>query len=319
MSRNSTESLVEELSEYSIRAVAYHAGLSSDKREKAQDDFINDRVNVVCATVAFGMGIDKSNVRWVIHYNMPASIENYYQEIGRAGRDGMKSDTLLFYSVGDILLLRRFAEESGQKDVCLQKLNRMRRYCEADICRRRILRGAEKDELKEKGYDKLKTYGVGKDLSYKEWKEYLYQMLQLGYIEIDYMSAGHLKVTPLGRKVLFGEQQALMTIYQKIKDFALPTKKGGYKYRPIRPIESTSVDETLLDSLQQLRKQIAEREHTPAYILFSDDALEDMVRKKPVTLDEFSEIRGVGQLKLDKYGKVFVALIRFVLRLPKKE
>jgi AspT/YidE/YbjL antiporter-like protein len=120
-------------------------------------------------------------------------------------------------------------------------------------------------------------------------------------------------------KVLFGEQQALMTIYQKIKDFALPTKKGGYKYRPIRPIESTSVDETLLDSLQQLRKQIAEREHTPAYILFSDDALEDMVRKKPVTLDEFSEIRGVGQLKLDKYGKVFVALIRFVLRLPKKE
>ena len=120
-------------------------------------------------------------------------------------------------------------------------------------------------------------------------------------------------------KVLFGEQQALMTIYQKIKDFALPTKKGGYKYRPIRPIESTSVDETLLDSLQQLRKQIAEREHTPAYILFSDDALEDMVQKKPVTLDEFSEIRGVGQLKLDKYGKVFVALIRFVLRLPKKE
>ena len=261
MSRNSTESLVEELSEYSIRAVAYHAGLSSDKREKAQDDFINDRVNVVCATVAFGMGIDKSNVRWVIHYNMPTSIENYYQEIGRAGRDGMKSDTLLFYSVGDILLLRRFAEESGQKDVSLQKLNRMRRYCEADICRRRILlsyfgeetdkdcgncdvcknppqrfdgsilvqkalsgifrtgqtanmhllidilRGAEKDELKEKGYDKLKTYGVGKDLSYKEWKEYLYQMLQLGYIEIDYMSAGHLKVTPLGRKVLFGEQE----------------------------------------------------------------------------------------------------------------
>lgn len=373
MSRNSTESLVEELSKYSIRATAYHAGLSPEKRNKAQEDFINDRVHVVCATVAFGMGIDKSNVRWVVHYNMPASIENYYQEIGRAGRDGLKSDTLLFYSVGDILLLRRFAEMSGQKDTSLQKLNRMRRYCEADICRRRILlsyfgeetdkdcgncdvcknppqrfdgsilvqkalsgiyrtgqtanmhllidilRGLEKDELTEKGYDKLKTYGVGKDLSYKEWKEYLYQMLQLGYIEIDYMSAGHLKVTPLGRKVLFGEQQALMTIYQKTKDFALPTKKGGYKYRPIRPIESSSVEETLLDSLQQLRKQISEREHTPAHIIFSDDALEDMVQKKPVTLDEFSEIRGVGQLKLDKYGKVFVALIRFVLRLPKKE
>lgn len=372
MSRNSTERLAEELSEYSIRAVAYHAGMAPAEREKAQDDFINDRVNVVCATVAFGMGIDKSNVRWVIHFNMPGSIENYYQEIGRAGRDGMKSDTLLFYSVADILVLRRFAEESGQRDVNLQKLNRMRRYCEADICRRRILlsyfgeetdkdccncdvcknppqrfdgsilvqkalsgifrtgqfvnmsmlidilRGSEKEELAEKGYDKLKTFGVGKDLGYKEWKEYLYQMLQLGYIEIDYASSGRLIVTPLGRKILFGEQTALLAVYQKSKDFALPTRKGGYKYQPIRPIRSASVEETLLDSLQQLRKQIAEKEHIPAYVLFSDDSLEDMVQKKPVNLDEFSEIRGVGQLKLDKYGKVFVALIRFVLRLPKE-
>lgn len=139
MSRNSTEQLAEELGSYSIRAVAYHAGLPPAQREKAQDDFINDRVSVVCATVAFGMGIDKSNVRWVVHFNMPGSIENYYQEIGRSGRDGMKSDTLLFYSLGDLIILRRFAEESGQKDVNLQKLNRMRRYCEADICRRRIL------------------------------------------------------------------------------------------------------------------------------------------------------------------------------------
>lgn len=371
MSRNSTENLAETLADYSIRAVAYHAGLAPAQREKAQDDFINDRVNVVCATVAFGMGIDKSNVRWVIHFNMPGSIENYYQEIGRSGRDGMKSDTLLFYSVADILILRRFAEESGQKDVNLQKLNRMRRYCEADICRRRILlsyfgeeadkdcgncdvcknppqrfdgsilvqkalsgifrtgqavsmstlieilRGSEKTELTEKGYDKLKTFGVGKDLDYKEWKEYLYQMLQLGYIEIDYASSGRLIVTSLGRKVLFGEQVAMLAVYQKSKDFALPTKRGGYKYQPIRPIQSASVDETLLDSLQQLRKQISEREHIPAYVLFSDDSLEDMVIKKPTSLDAFSEIRGVGQLKLDKYGKVFVALIRFVLRLPK--
>lgn len=372
LSRNSTEKLAEELQSFGIKTVAYHAGLAPAIREKAQDDFINDRVNVVCATVAFGMGIDKSNVRWVIHYNMPGSIENYYQEIGRAGRDGMKSDTLLFYSVADLLVLRRFAEESGQQETNLQKLNRMRRYCEADICRRRILlsyfgeeadhdcgncdvcknppqrfdgsilvqkalsaifrtgefvgmnmlihilRGSEKAEIIERGYDKLKTYGAGKDLSYKAWKEYLYQMLQLGYIEIDYLNAGILKVTPLGRKILFGEQKALMAIYKESEEKVFLRKQDAkFKYRPIRPIQSSSINETLLDSLQQLRKQIAEREHTPAYIIFSDDALEDMVQKKPVTLEEFGDIHGVGQIKKEKYGKVFVALIRFVLKLPK--
>lgn len=373
MKRSDTEELAESLSIYNIKAVAYHAGLPPQTREKAQDDFIKDHVDVVCATIAFGMGIDKSNVRWVIHFNMPGSIENYYQEIGRAGRDGMKSDTLLFYSIGDLTVLRRFAEESGQSEVNLEKLNWIKRYCEADICRRRvllsyfgeetnqdcgncdvcrnppqrfdgtvlvqkalsaifrtgehigmqmlidILRASGRTEVIEKGYDQLKTYGAGKDQPYKAWKEYIYQMLQLGYIEVDYANARVLKVTPLGRKVVFGDLQVqLATYHEQQDDFVHPVKttdkKRAFKARPIRPIEASSIEETLLDSLRQLRKQIADREQMPAYIIFSDDSLDDMVHKKPITLDQFSEIRGVGQIKLDKYGKVFVALVRFVLK-----
>ncbi len=381
MKRADTEAVAEALSNiYNIKATAYHAGLSAPLREKAQNEFINDNVQVVCATIAFGMGIDKSNVRWVIHYNMPGSIENYYQEIGRAGRDGLKSDTLLFYSLGDLVLLRRFAEDSGQNDINLEKLNRMQRYCETDICRRRILlsyfgeeiehdcgncdvcqnpperfdgsilvqkalsaiarteeqigmqmlidilRASARTELIQLGYDRLKTYGAGRDLPYKIWKEYIYQMLQLGYIEIDYLNANTLKITPLGKKVLYGEAKALLTTYREpeeiikpVKEKKVKEKKSSSKSRPIQIIEADSIEEALMDSLRQLRKNIAQQEGVPSYIVFSDAALQDMVFKKPVTTDAFGEVKGVGEVKQEKYGKVFVALIRHVLKIPKNK
>ncbi|MGY5353755.1 DNA helicase RecQ [Wenyingzhuangia sp. IMCC45467] len=355
LSRKQTEQLAERLKKSGFKAAAYHAGLPADVRSKTQENFIHDTTPIICATIAFGMGIDKSNVRWIIHYNLPKNIEGYYQEIGRAGRDGLDSETILFHSYADVIQLRKFAEGSGNEEVQLAKLERMLQYAEATSCRRNILlsyfgetatekcgncdvckhplvifdgtiiaqkvlsgifrlqeneplnvvvdflRGSQNATILDKNYHLLKTYGVAKDIAWKDLQQYMVQLINQGFCEIAFHENNALKLNNLSKEVLFKGMKVSLT---KPADFIKADEKT--------PQKASKPQNNLFERLRVLRLELATAKGVPAYVIFSDATLKAIANERPVTDDEFLEIEGVGQKKLQDYGYDFITeIIKF--------
>lgn len=377
LSRKTTEQLAKKLKTNSIPAEAYHAGLNFEKRSKVQESFVYDRTQIVCATVAFGMGIDKSNVRWVIHYNMPKNIEGYYQEIGRGGRDGLKAHALLFHSYADVIQLRNFASGSSNEEFQLAKLDRMKQFSEATTCRRKILlsyfgellgencgncdvcinppqvfdgtiiaqkilsavyrlkeseamgmivdvlRGSHNAAVMAKGYQDIRTFGIGKDISWQHWQQFIIQLINQGYCEIAFHKRNALQLTAFSNNVLFKGAKVALTKPIDVKEIKPTAKINKTVTKRTTKTKPKTNANNLFERLRLLRYKIAQEEDIPAYLIFSDATLKDMERQRPMSEDDFIKVSGVGQRKMEVYGDEFIAeIISFMgskIKKPKKK
>ncbi len=357
-SRNRTEVLAKALSDAGIPALPYHAGLPGELRAQHQDRFQREDDLVMCATVAFGMGVDKPDIRWVAHADLPKSVEAYYQEIGRAGRDGAPAETLTLWGVDDIKLRRMQIDESlaprERKEADHARLDALLALAEAPRCRRvtllayfgdaaepcghcdlcrtppvlrdatelaqkamsamlrtgerygldhliAVLRGESNDRVREKGHDALPTFGVGRELDRGQWRGLFRQLYALGLVWTDPERHGAWRCAEAARPVLKGERRLELR--------ADPPAEKGRAARAAPAALVAEEDEALLSALKARRRELAEAQKVPAYVVFPDRTLIDMATSKPQDRDALAACHGVGAAKLARYGAAFLEVL----------
>jgi len=362
--RKNVEKISEWLNKQGLNTLPYHAGMDTSMRQKHQEKFQKEEGLVIVATVAFGMGIDKSNVRFVAHLGMPKSVEAYYQETGRAGRDGLAANAWMAFGHADAIMVRKWLEDSTasqhQKMIERQKLNALLGLCETIQCRREVilnyfdedysapcgncdncltppktydgsidaqkalsaiyrtnqifgavylvdvLVGSSNARIMNFNHHRIKTYGVGKDQSKAHWFSVFRQLIAGNYVDVDSENGG-LQLNVKGSQVLKGELKIQLRhdpVIEKSKAIKEPRSKSLSASN-----FDNNVDKVLFDALRQLRRDIAMEHDVPAYIIFSDATLVDMVLKKPQSSNAMLAVRGVGEAKLEKYGEEFLEVI----------
>ncbi|MDD2769085.1 MAG: DNA helicase RecQ [Methylococcus sp.] len=362
LSRKKVEETAAWLCSKGLKALPYHAGLSAETRQHNQRRFLLEEGLIVVATIAFGMGIDKPNVRFVAHLDLPKSLEAYYQETGRAGRDGLPANAWMVYGLQDVITLRSMVESSDadelHKRVERHKLDAMLGFCELTSCRRQtllqyfgdtleqpcgncdnclspaqtwdateaarkalscvyrsgqrfgahyvvdLLLGKTSERVRGFGHDRLSTFGIGRELGDKQWLSVFRQLVTQGFLVVDWEAHGALRLSPASRPLLKGEQTLFLRKDQETKAApARDARRGAIRF-------SDPDDEKLFQALRGLRRQLADEQEVPPYVILHDAVLIEMVERRPETHVQLARIPGIGERKLALYGDDFLALIR---------